>query len=132
MGLGTSILGKHQQKRPENEQSRENGRNPQQHCHARPCVQDARPCASHHGPWWAPRSARGGHCSVRSVRSCSAAFWALLMLRFGLRIVPLLGHFGPPLLSSLIHMALKVTLSPITWLESYNSASNTQTNQNQA
>jgi len=39
------------------------------------CVQDARQCASHHGPWWAPRSAHGGLCTVRSRSFLNAAFW---------------------------------------------------------
>ena len=106
LGIGTSILcDKHQQKWPENEQSRENERNPQQHCHARPCVQDARLCASHQGPWWASRWARGGIYPSRSVFFFNAVFCALLVLRFGPRVLPILGHFGPPLQASLIHMA---------------------------
>jgi len=37
-------------------------------------LQGARPCASHHGLWWAPWSARGGLCHSRSVCFFNAAF----------------------------------------------------------
>ena len=72
------------------------------------------------------RSARGGLCPVRSVRALSATFWALLVLRFGPRILSMLGHLELPLLSSLIHMALNFTLSPITWLISHESTIKTR------
>ena len=55
---------------------------------------------------------------------------ASLVLRFGPRNLPMLGHFGLPLLSCLIHMALNFTLSPITWLISHESAIKTRKSRN--
>ena len=86
--------------------------------------------ASHHGPWWSPRAAHGRVCPARSVRFFNAAFCALLVLQFGPRVLPMLGHCKPPLQVSLIHMALNFILSPITWLDSPKSAIKTQTSQN--
>jgi len=72
-------------------------------------------------PWW-----------VLSllVHFFNAAFCALLVLRFGPRVLPMLGHFEPPLQVSLIHMTLNFILSPITWPNSLKSAIKTQTSQN--
>jgi len=84
----------------------------------------------HHGSWCAPRAARGGVYLAQSRRSSNAAFLCLLVLRFGPQVLPILGHFEPPLQVSLIHMALNFTLSPIIGLDSSKSAIKTQTSQN--
>ena len=52
-----------------------------------------------------PTTGRGGVCLAQSVRSRSAAFCAPLVLQLGPWVLPMLGHFGPPLQASLIHMA---------------------------
>jgi len=51
----------------------------------------ARSCASHHGPWWAARSVRGGLCPLRSRSFLNATFWYTFWAsRFALDL-PVLG-----------------------------------------
>ena len=88
------------------------------------CTRGARPCATHHGQLMVG--------SVQPVPDLfrSAAFCLFSVLRLGPRILLMLGHFGPPLLSSLIHMALNFILSSITWLNSHESAIKTRKSRN--
>jgi len=79
------IKAKTRKTRRKTKRHEENGKTPNGTGHARSCVAGARPCASHHGPWWAPRSTCGGLCPSR-VRlllqrgilcSFGASIWAL-------------------------------------------------------
>ena len=97
--------GKNQKKRTGKRKAARKRRNPSSTGTHDRAWQGARPCASHHRPWWTPWLAHGELCPSRSVRFFNPAFCALLVLRFGPRVLPMLGHFEPPLQASLIHMA---------------------------
>ena len=43
---------------------------------AQSCVQEARPCAPNHGPWWIPRADHGGLWPLWFCRFLNTAFWA--------------------------------------------------------
>ena len=101
----SSYKGKNQKNAQENEEARRKRENPKQHRHTWSCVVGARPCASHHRPWRASRSARGGSCLARSRCFFNAVFCALLMLEFGPQVLPMLGHLGTPLQASFIIQA---------------------------
>jgi len=97
---------------------------------ARSCVSSARPCVP-------PTTVHGvlhGQTVVGSVPlgppPLELCVLASLVLRFWPRNLPMLGYFGLPLLSSLIHMALNFTLSPITWLISQESTIKTRKSRN--
>jgi len=86
-------------------------------------TQDARPCATHHG-----QPVVG---SIHPGPDASSTVRFVLFRCFDLgREFCQCWHFGHPLLSSLIHMALNFILSPITWLNSHESAIKTRKSQN--
>jgi len=95
--------GKNRKTRRKTKKHEENGKIPSG-------TEMTRPCAPHHWPWWALRLARGGLYPSRSICFFNAAFCALLVLRFGPRVLLMLSHFGPPLQASLIHMASQGSL----------------------
>ena len=76
----STFKGKTRKNARENEEARRKMEQPTQHRDARPCVVGGTACASHHGPWWAPQSARGELCPSWSVGFFNAAFCALLVL----------------------------------------------------
>ena len=94
------------------------------------CVSRARPCVP-------PTTVCGvlhGQTVVGSIPPgpplLELCILASVVLRFGPRNLPMLGHFGLPLLSFLIHMALNFTLSPITWIISHEYAIKTRKSRN--
>ena len=87
-----------------------------------------------------PTTDRGGHHGQPVVATCppdpfgfsNDALCACFGASFWAAVLPMLGHFGPHLLSSLIHMTLNFILSPITWLISHESAIKTRRKPKQA